>query len=64
MSPKKSKASSGKLKTPTLSKSQIRSISELEQLYRKINEHSLREEAYAVALQAYIQIRKKGKSSA
>lgn len=51
----------GKLEKSKLSKVQVRRIPELKQLYQKINEHSLREEAYAVALQTYIGIKKNKK---
>ena len=52
--------SSKKSKAPSetkLSKSQIRKLPELAQLYKKINEHSLREEAYTACLKTYIRLR-------
>lgn len=44
-----------------LSKSQIRKIPKLVELYKIINTYSLREEAYAVALETYVHMKKKKK---
>ena len=48
-------------KTPPvkISKTQIRKIPKLVELYKIINTYSLREEAYAVALQTYVHLKKK-----
>ena len=56
--PKKTASKKGFKDQPKLSKAQIRRIPELQNLYRMINEYSLREEAYAVVLQSYIQLKK------
>ena len=43
------------------SKAQFRRIPELRHFYKVLHEYSLREEAYTVVLQSYIQIKKKSK---
>ena len=44
-----------------ISKSQIRKIPQLVELYKIINTYSLREEAYAAALETYVHLKKKKK---
>lgn len=48
-------------KTPSvkISKAQIRKIPKLVELYKIINKYSLREEAYAAALEIYVRLKKK-----
>ena len=52
-------------KTPSvkISKSQIRKIPKFVELYKIINTYSLREEAYAVALETYVHLKKKKKDA-
>ena len=48
-----------KAKKKELTKSQIRNLPEMARVYKLIHKYSLREEAYAAALQIYIRLRKK-----
>lgn len=41
-----------------MTKSQVRSLSELALFYRQVHEYSLREEAYVEVLKSYIKLRK------
>lgn len=43
-----------------LSRVQLRKIPELVKFYKMIHDYSLREEAYAVVIQAYLSFKKKG----
>ena len=46
-----------------ITKSQVRRMAELSQFYQMVQTYSLREEAYAAVLQAYIAIKKQIKPS-
>ena len=59
MTSQKTKVSSESSQPVKLSKSQIRHTPEFARLYKTVHEYSLREEAYATALAAYIQLKKK-----
>ena len=58
MATRKNKVSSEKRKPVKLSKSQVRRIAELRDLYKAVSKYALREEAYETVIKLYLQLKR------